>query len=160
MATDYFLKLEGIEGESEQKDHANEIELLSWTWGETNSGSAAGGGGQGSGKVNMQDFSFAMSVNKASPKLLLTCATGDHISKAVMTCRRAGKEPRPYLTMTFTDCLVSSFQTGGSAGSEIPTDSITLNFAKIEYSYSPQKKDGTLGTAVPVGYDLKTSNAS
>ncbi len=58
MATDYFLKLEGIDGESEQKDHANEIELLSWSWGETNSGSAAGGGGQGSGKVDMQDFSF------------------------------------------------------------------------------------------------------
>ena len=120
MATDYFLKLEGIEGESEQKDHANEIELLSWAWGESNSGSAAGGGGQGSGKVNMQDFSFAMPVNKASPKLLLACATGDHITKAIMTCRRAGKEPRPYLTMTFHDCLVSSFQTGGSAGSEIP----------------------------------------
>ncbi len=62
MATDYFLKLEGIDGESEQKDHANEIELLSWSWGETNSGSAAGGGGQGSGKVDMQDFSFAMSL--------------------------------------------------------------------------------------------------
>ena len=34
------------------------------------------GGGGGAGKVAMQDFSFTMSVNKASPKLLLACATG------------------------------------------------------------------------------------
>jgi len=160
MATDYFLKLTDIEGESKQAGHENEIDILSWSWGESNAGSASSGGGQGSGKVNMQDYSFAMQINKASPKLLKACATGDHIAKGVLSCRRAGKEPRPYLTITFTDCLVSSFQTGGSAGAEIPMDSLTLNFSKIEYSYSPQKNDGTLGTAIPVGYDLTTGKAS
>jgi len=74
----------------------------------------------------------------------------------LLTCRRAGKEPRPYLTIKFTDCLVSSFQTGGSSGDEVPTDTASINFSKIEYSYTPQKKDGTLGTAIPAGYDLKT----
>ena len=156
MATDYFLKLDGIEGESSQKEHENQIDLLSWSWGESNSGSSAAGGGSGSGKVNMQDFSFAMKINKASPGLFKACANGVHIKEGTLTCRRAGKEPRPYLTIKFTDCLVSSFQTGGSHGDEVPTDSISLNFSKIEYSYSPQKHDGTLGTAIPAAYDLKT----
>ncbi len=156
MATDYFLKLDGIEGESSQKDHENQIDLLSWSWGESNSGSSSDGGGSGSGKVNMQDFSFAMKINKASPALFKACANGSHIKEGTLTCRRAGKEPRPYLTIKFTDLLVSSFQTGGSQGDEVPTDSIALNFSKIEYSYSPQKADGTLGTAIPAGYDLKT----
>jgi type VI secretion system secreted protein Hcp len=160
MATDYFLKLTDIEGESAQGGHENEIDLLSWSWGESNSGSAAQGGGSGSGKVNMQDFSFSMKISKASPKLLKACATGTHIDEGVLTCRRAGKDPQPYLTIKFTECLVSSFQTGGSSGDEIPTDSISLNFAKIEYSYSPQKKGGALGTAIPVGYDLTTGKAS
>lgn len=160
MATDYFLKLDGIEGESSQKGHENQIDLLSWSWGESNSGSSSDGGGSGSGKVNMQDFSFSMKINKASPNLFKHCANGAHIKEGTLTCRRAGKEPRPYLTIKFTDCLISSFQTGGSSGDEVPTDSISLNFSKIEYSYSPQKADGTLGTAIPAAYDLKTGVTS
>lgn len=156
MATDYFLKLDGIEGESAQKGQENQIDISSWSWGESNSGSSSDGGGSGSGKVNMNDFSFAMKINKASPALFKHCASGTHIKEGVLTCRRAGKEPRPYLTIKFTDCLVSSFQTGGSSGEEVPMDSISLNFSKIEYSYSPQKHDGTLGTAIPAAYDLKT----
>jgi type VI secretion system secreted protein Hcp len=156
MATDYFLKLTDVAGESAQQGHADEIDLLSWSWGESNAGSAADGGGGGSGKVNMQDFSFSMKINKASPTLFKFCASGTHIKEGVLTCRRAGKEPRPYLTIKFTDCLVSSFQTGGSSGDEIPMDSISLNFSKIEYSYTPQKADGTLGTAIPAAYDIKT----
>jgi type VI secretion system secreted protein Hcp len=160
MATDYFLKLDGIEGESSQKGHENQIDLLSWSWGESNSGSSSDGGGSGSGKVSMQDFSFSMKINKSSPNLFKACASGAHIKEGTLTCRRAGKEPRPYLTIKFTDCLISSFQTGGSSGDEVPTDSISLNFSKIEYSYSPQKADGTLGTAIPAAYDIKTGVTS
>src|SRR5262245_11332810 len=156
MATDYFLKLTDVEGESSQKGHEGQIDLLSWSWGESNSGSSSEGGGSGSGKVNMQDFNFAMKINKASPALFKFCASGTHIKEGTLTCRRAGKEPRPYLSIKFTDCLVSSFQTGGSSGDEVPTDQISLNFSKIEYSYTPQKADGTLGTAIPAAYDLKT----
>jgi len=156
MATDYFLKLTDIKGESAQKGHEEEIDILSWSWGESNSGSSSDGGGSGSGKVNMQDVAFAMKINKASPALFKACASGAHIAEGVLTCRRAGKEPRPYLTIKFTDCLVSSFQTGGSQGDEVPTDSISLNFSKIDYSYTPQKADGTLGTAIPAAYDIKT----
>src|SRR5215510_10592993 len=154
MATDYFLKLTDVAGESSQKGHENEIDLMSWSWGESNSGSSAEGGGSGSGKVNMQDFSFSMKINKSSPALFKACASGAHIKEGTLTCRRAGKEPRPYLTVKLTDCLVSSFSTGGSSGDEVPTDSITLNFAKIDYSYTPQKADGTLGTAIPAAYDI------
>lgn len=152
---DYFLKIEGIDGESTDAKHKNEIDVESWSWGETNSGSHAYGGGGGAGKVSMQDFSFSMRINKASPKLLLSCANGAHIKKAQLTCRKAGKEQQEYLIVKFTDLLVSSFQTGGSAGDVVPVDQISLNFAKIEYEYYPQKEDGTLGTKIPVHWDLK-----
>jgi len=80
---------------------------------------------------------------------------GTHIPDALLTCRKAGKEAQEYLKIKFTDLLVSSFQTGGSTGQEIPIDSISVNFSKIEYEYYPQKKDGTLDAKVPVFYDLK-----
>jgi len=157
MAVDYFLKIKGIDGESADAKHKGEIDVLSWQWGETQTGSLSVGGGGGAGKVAMQDFSFVMRVNKASPKLLLACASGEHIGEATLVCRKAGKEQQEFLTIKLTDILVSSFQTGGSAGSEYETDSISLNFAKIQYEYKAQKQDGTLDGAIKAGYDLKAN---
>jgi type VI secretion system secreted protein Hcp len=157
MAVDYFLKIKGIEGESTDDKHKNEIDVLSWSWGESQSGSMAAGGGGGGGKVAMQDFNFVMKINKASPKLLRACALGEHVAEAVLVCRKAGKGQQEFLTIKLTDCIVSSFQTGGSAGSEFETDSISLNFAKINYEYKAQKADGTLDGAIKAGYDLKAN---
>ncbi len=155
MAVDYFLKIKGIEGESFDAKHKNEIDVLSWSWGESQSGTHAAGGGGGAGKVNMQDFSFVMKVNKASPKLFLACANGEHIPEATLVCRKAGKEQQEFLTIKLSDCLVSSFQTGGTTGSSYESESVSLNFSKIQYEYRAQKADGTLDGAIKGGYDLK-----
>ena len=155
-AVDYFLKIDGIEGESQDAKHKGEIDVESWSMGATNSGTMQFGGGGGAGKVAMQDFHFVMKHNKSSPKLMLACASGEHIKKAVLTCRKAGKEQQEFLKVTLSDIIVSSFQTGGSAGSDIiPMDQISLNFAKVEKEYKEQKADGTLGGAVKAGWDLK-----
>ena len=152
---DYFLKIDGVEGESTDDKHKNEIDVLSWSWGETNAGTHAGGGGGGAGKVSMQDFHFVMKGNKATPKLMLACATGQHISEATLTCRKAGGSQQEYLVIKFKDLLVSSYQTGGSQGDVVPTDQISMNFSKIEFEYKPQKPDGSLDAPVKSGYDLK-----
>lgn len=153
---DYFLKIDGIEGESQDSKHKGEIEIESWSFGEVQTGTASHGGGLGAGRVQMQDFNFVMKVNKASPKLFLACARGDHIKSAVLTCRKAGKEQQEYLKVTFSDILVSSFQTSGSGGADIlPMDQISLNFSKIEFEYREQRPDGTLGGAIKAHYDLK-----
>jgi type VI secretion system secreted protein Hcp len=158
MAVDYFLKIEGIEGESHDDKHKNEIDLQSWSWGESQTGTHSAGGGGGAGKVDMQDFHFVMHANKASPKLMLACASGEHIKKAVLTCRKAGKDQQPYMTVTMSDLLVASFQTGGSAnGNEVPNDQISLNYSKIEWEYKEQKPDGTLGGAIKAGWDVKAN---
>jgi type VI secretion system secreted protein Hcp len=161
MATvDYFLKIKGIEGEANDAKHPNEIELESWSFGESNSGTHAGGSGGGAGKVQMQDFHFVMKVNKASPKLFLACANGEHIPDAVLTCRKAGKEQQEFLKYKFYDLLISSYNTGGSsAGDVVPTEQISFNFSKIEIEYAAQEKDGTLDGAIKAGYDLKKNQA-
>jgi type VI secretion system secreted protein Hcp len=155
-AVDYFLKFEGIEGEGHDSKHKNEIDLESWSWGETNSGSGHMGGGHGAGKVVMQDLHFVSKFQKSSPKLMLACACGEHITKATLVCRRAGTEQQEYLKIVLTDVLVSSYQVGGSAhGDVIPTDQFSLNYAKIEFDYKPQKQDGTLDSSVKAGYNIK-----
>ncbi len=155
-AADYFLKIEGIKGEATADGHKAEIDVESWSWGETNSGSHVGGGGGGAGKVSMQDFHFVMKTNKASPEIFLACANGKHISDALLVCRKAGGKQEEYLKIKFSDLLVSSYQIGGSGGSDIlPMDQVSLNFAKIEFSYASQKDKGGLDSPLVKKYDLK-----
>lgn len=157
---DYFLKIDGIEGESQDSKHKGEIQIESFSWGETNTGSAVQGGGFGAGKVAMQDFHFTMTVNKSSPKLMLACANGQHIKTAVLTARKAGKDQQEFLKWTLSDILVSSYQHGGSQGDVIPVDQISFNFGKVDMEYKEQKADGTLGGAIKGGWDQKANKAS
>ena len=156
-AVDYFIKFDGIKGESTDAKHKDEIDVESWSWGETHATGGPSSGGGGAGKVAMQDFHFVMGLNRASVGLMKACATGQHIKTATLSARKAGKGQQEYLTFKFHDVLVSSFQTSGSEETFVPTDSVSLNFAKIEVEYKPQKADGSLGSPVEFRYDLKTN---
>jgi type VI secretion system secreted protein Hcp len=162
VAVDYFLKIDGIAGESRDSKHKDEIELQSFSWGAhqvTPQAGAGGGGGGGAGKVSMQDFHFVMRTNKASPKLFLACASGQHLKSGVLTARKAGKDQQEFLVYKFTDLLVSGYQTGGSEGSDEPVDQVSFNFAKVQLDYRPQNPAGQLGGAVNAGWDVKANKA-
>jgi type VI secretion system secreted protein Hcp len=155
VAVEYFLKIDGVPGESSDAKHKGEIQLESFSWGETSPGGAGSGGGGGAGKVQMQDLVVTMIVSKASPKLMLGCATGKHYKEAVLTARKAGKTQQEFLVFKFKDVIVTSYQTGGSASADVPIDSASLGFSQIQMDYKPQKADGSLDAAVKAGWDLK-----
>jgi type VI secretion system secreted protein Hcp len=158
---DYFLKIDGIDGEAQDTSHTGDIQIESWSFGETNAGTSSSGMGMGAGKVSMGDFHFVMRANKSTPKLFLACATGEHIKKAVLTCRKAGKDQQEYLKWMFTDLLVSSYQTGGSASSDVvPLDQISINFTEAQVDYKEQNEKGTLGGAISAKYNLKKQSSS
>jgi type VI secretion system secreted protein Hcp len=153
--SDYFLKIDGVSGESVDARHKGEIELEAFSWGEMSSGGHAGPGGAGAGKVAIHDLQFVMRFNKASPALLLACANGKHLKSAVLTARKAGKGQQEYLIYKLTDVIVSSYETGGSAHETAgPTDQVSLGFARIEIEYRPQKADGSLDAPVKAGWDV------
>jgi type VI secretion system secreted protein Hcp len=155
MASDYLLELEGIKGESSDKKHPGTIEIDSFSWGVSNAASMSSGSGGGAGKASFSDLSMMTNTCKASPLLMLACATGQHIKSAKLFVRKQGTEQHDYYVITLTDLLVSSFQTSGGGGSQAPTESFSLNFTKIEFSYSPQKPDGSLDTAIKASWNLK-----
>lgn len=162
MAFDYFLKLEGIDGESTDDKHKDWIEIDSFSWGLGQAiigedGTRPTGAGGGAGKVQVQDFNFVKKIDKSSPVLMLSCATGQHMKEGVLIGRKAGDKPLEYLKIKLTDILISGYQTGGSAGDVVPTDQFSLNFAKIEFSYTPQDPRGGEGKTVTTTYDLKAA---
>jgi type VI secretion system secreted protein Hcp len=157
MSFDAFLKIDTIEGESPDSKHGKEIQLLSYSFGADQPASSAVGGGAGTGKVNMHDLTVLKHVDKASPKLLVACCTGQHIKSAVLTVRKAGTDQQDYMIVTLSDVLVSSHQnTGQPSGTDLlPTEQISLNFSKINFEYKEQGADGTLKGTVAGGYDVK-----
>jgi len=153
-AVDMFLNIEGIPGESTDKDHKDQVDVLAWSWGMSNSGTTHDGGGGGAGKVNIQDLSLTKYVDKSSPLLMLRCANGQHIAKATLFVRKAGVKPIEYIKIELTDVLVSSVSTGGSGGEDRLTENVTLNFAKIKYDYVPIKADGSPDTAITFSWNI------
>lgn len=160
MASDYLLELDGIKGESSDSKHKDTIEVSSFSWGVSNPGSFASGGGGGTGKATFTDLTLTTTSNKASPDIFKACATGKHIKKATLFVRKSGGEQGDYYIIKLEDILVSGFQTSGSEGSQaLPTESFSLNYAKIEFNYSPQKAEGGLDAPVIAKYDLKANKA-
>jgi type VI secretion system secreted protein Hcp len=117
------------------------------------------GTGASTGKVHIEDLIISMAVSKASPKLMLACATGKHLKEAVLTARKAGKAQQEFLVFKFKDVLVTSYQTGGSVQGDVPVDQVSLGFSQIQMEYRPQKADGSLDAGVKAGWDLKQNKA-
>jgi type VI secretion system secreted protein Hcp len=175
--SDFFLKIDGIEGESADHKHRNEIDIRSFRWSAKQSSthhSARGAGGLGTGKVEMSDISFSMITNKASPKLMLACATGQHIREATLVCRKAGGDQQEYLKIKFGDLIISSFEVASDADWEataqrlggvhssgkhqdsglLTVEAFSLAFSKIWFEYSSQAVSGGVVNPVMTGYDV------
>ena len=155
MAIDMFLKINGIDGESKDKAHKAEIDVLAWSWGMSQSGTSHLGGGGGAGKVSVQDLSFTKYVDKASTALMKFCCNGGHIDQCLLTVRKAGQTPLEYIKITMDNVMVTSVSTGGSGGEDRITENVTLNFAQVTVDYMEQKPDGSGSPGGQLTWDIE-----
>jgi len=155
MTQRWFIKLDGIPGDSVDAAHKDWIDVQSWSWGVANAGALASGGGGGAGKATFQDLAVAAQLGRASPKVFLACATGQHIKEATLSGVTASGKGKgvEFLTIRLRDVLVVSHQLGDSIG-VAPGDQFALSYARIEISYEPQSATGQAAPAVTAGYDL------
>lgn len=162
MAVDIFIKLGDMKGESQDKTHKEEIDVLAWSWGLSQSGTMHMGTGGGAGKVNVQDLSFTKYTDKSSPAIMTACCKGTHIDSAVLTVRKAGgDDPLEYYKITLTSLLVTSYSTGGSGGEERFTENVTLNFEKFHVEYQPQNAKGAKeGGVVEAKWNIVANEAA
>ena len=154
-----FLKIEGIKGDARSDKHNEEIELESWSWGETQSVFPSETRKSG-GSVSMRDLQFSAVTSAASAQLLLHCAAATRLKSAVLTCEqdhRKGKHT--YLTITLSKVVIGSYDVEGSSSENHSMDRVTLKFTKIEFVYTPLKPDGSPGTDFTASWDLSL-NAS
>ncbi len=112
-AVDYFLKLEGIDGESTDDKHKQWIDIDSYSL----------------NRATQTIQIVRKTTRKSSAKLALFCAQGQHIKKAVLHVRKSGGD---YMEIKLENVLISSYQTSASS-SGIPTESFSLNYTKITF---------------------------
>jgi type VI secretion system secreted protein Hcp len=155
MAQDIFLKINGIDGESMDAAHKNEIEVLNWNWQVLQDSNMHQGSGGGSGKATVKDLHFVHNVDRSSPNLMKFCLTGKHIPEAKLTVRKAGGNPLEYLKITMTDVVITNVQPSGSSVDETLKENVSLAFAKIKQEYTVQNQQGGSGGAVTAGFDIK-----
>ncbi|MGH9394389.1 MAG: type VI secretion system tube protein Hcp, partial [Terriglobales bacterium] len=128
----------------------NGIELESFSWGVSNSGTPASETGAGAGKASFSDFSFTAPLGEQSPQLMTKCVEGEVLQTATLTIVGAPSQ----IMIKFAEVLVSSYKldehslqkvqdefNARTFFSERPKESVTLNFAKIEFNFG-----GTIGT--------------
>ena len=161
MSVDMFLKLEGIDGESQDKKHEKEIDVLAWSWGMSQSGTFHTGAGGGAGKANFQDISVTKWVDAASPTLMAKVAQGEHIAQAKLVVRKAGgKSPLEYITIDMKRIMVTSVSTGGSGGEDRLTENITLNFAEVKVTYIEQMPEGGEGRKPEFAWNISQNTTA
>jgi type VI secretion system secreted protein Hcp len=149
-----FLKIKDIPGESADKSHSKEIDILSLLWSNAVQSSRTAG----ASKASPGDLlSITKYIDKSTPKLFESLATGKHIDEATLVVRKAGSTPVEYLKYTLQDIMVTSYSTSGSA--DIPTESISFSYGKIEVQYTELNADGTPGKVTVQGWDYTKKQA-
>lgn len=157
MNFDIFLKLQGIDGESQDKAHPKAIQLIYWEWTVSQESSMHAGSGGGSGKASFSGLEFKHEIDRASPNLFIYSATGKHIPKAELIMRKAGGTPLEFFRITMDDVLITKVNPSADSGYAIET--VTLTFAKVKQEYVVQNAQGGSMGAVTAAFDIKGNKA-
>jgi type VI secretion system secreted protein Hcp len=152
---DYFLKIDGISGESRDDRHKEWIEILSTSHAmllPAIQSARAGGGAQ---KVEISDYTFSKRLDASTPKLMEACASGKHIAEAELhLVKQEGNSREPYLIVKLKEVYVTSYQTAGSTDDR-PLETFSLNFGAIDFEYFTQDDTGQTSGSVKFTWDLK-----
>jgi type VI secretion system secreted protein Hcp len=156
-AVDMFLKLTDIPGESVNNDHKDEIEIFSYAFGLSNATTVASGAG--AAKPKFADITITKRIDKSSPLLMLNSAKGQPVTQAILTLERTGVKSSKFMVITLDNVLVSSISSTGPAGSDVPTETVSLNYGKIKVEYYQQNPDGSVALAGTFAYDILANKA-
>jgi len=159
---DAYLKIDGVPGESTATGYENQIEIISFNHGirQPTAAAASTAGGATTGRCQHTDFTIVKEIDKASPILAQKCSDGSHISSIVLTlCRAGGTKTVPYMEIKMTECVVAHVQPSGSKEG-LPIESVGFNYAKIDWTYTQQKRaDGQGGGKTTGSWDLAKNAA-
>ena len=160
MAFDCYLKIPTIDGEATSEGFEKWIQCLSYSHGvnQHSGGSMSGAGGLSGGRAELQAFTFTHHLDKSSPKIALSCCTGEHLKDVVVKLRRSTGDGTPKVFMEFkmTEAIISSARVAGSSsgGEVLPLEEVSFSYGKIEWDYTEIDQAGKEKGHVKTGWDV------
>ncbi len=156
QGSNIFLKLTGVDGESQESQHKNELEVFSYHEGLQNMASGGTGMGGGVGRVSYNDFTFTCKLEKAVPTLMKYCADHKVISEAKVSATKVGGSGKSYdyLQITMKNVRVSGVDIGGSMNAEASV-SVHVNFEEIKTEYWTENAQGGQGASTNAAWSNK-----
>lgn len=160
MAIDVYLQIDGIKGESADRDHMGWIECTSAKWGvaQPKSATASTGGGHTAERCEHGEIVITKLADLSSPILLQTCAAGKTIPRAKIEFMRAdgNGERVKYFEIELENVLIGGEFASVHEG-EFLSEHIGLKYAKVNWKYTKQSvAGGALGNTTG-GWDLSTN---
>jgi type VI secretion system secreted protein Hcp len=168
-----FLDLDGIPGESTDKQFPQQIEVLSYEQSIKQTILRMAEGGMAAGRPEFPDVRFRKALDRASPQLLLACASGRLFASATFSFRRLAPARPTLYTVTLGAVLITHVTQIAGTGAHYPLsfaaldtgadraailDEVALAYERIEWAYQPLAKDGTpSGPPVSAGWDVTGS---
>jgi len=128
------------------------IRVLSFSAGVSNSGTVVTGGGGGAGKASFSSLNLITTVDANTPALTAAVASGKHFPTAVFTATWGAGSASSSLTYTLDNVVIRSIAHSGAG--KAPTQSISIDFAKIKWTLTDAK-----GTTT-AGWDLVTNSSN
>ncbi len=168
MAFNAFLQISGptVAGEATQNNFAAWIEIYSFSWGASNPTTVSSGqAGLSAGKASISSFNVMKKADVSSPSLFAACTTGQHYGGALVNLLKAtgtSGEQAIFWTYTFTDVMVESIQwSGSSGGSDVPTESVSFAFGKVQIDYFTQDTaTGAMANTGTASWNLTTTSST
>lgn len=157
---DFFIKIEGIAGESKDSNHAGQIDALNWGYAVNQSSSTNTGGGGGVGKAHFSELVFTHYIDKSTPNLMKYCASGKHIPSVELSCCKVGDGQQEYMKVTLNDVLITHVRPTGDASSPRVMEEVGISYSKIKVEVKEQNSNGSLGAAVTGAWDVKQNKAA
>ena len=153
MTNDIFIRIDGIQGESEDVMYPGAIDVLSWNWRVHQDTRYLSGSGGGASKASVGDLSFIHRIDRASPNLATYCFQGKRIDEANLIMRKAGGLPFEYLRITLSDVVITDVSP--ACGESMAIETVSLSFAMMRQQYFPQSRTGGSMGAVTGVIDLR-----
>ncbi len=147
----WWLRLDGIVGESLDRDHPRQIEVRAMDWQSTQKSTSVAGAAS-------KDICLALATSSASPAILKNCVQGSAVATATLSGRKAGEGQKDFLTWDFTNLRIKSYDVAFTDGP--PLDVVTFSFTQVTMTYRPQDIKGGLGAAVTVTWNVKGDKVS
>lgn len=149
-ASNMFLHLDGVPGESRSARHAGWIELHNVSFGVEKSPSSP---------AAFSPLTMVKSLDKASPKLFSLASSGQVLPSAVLDVLRADSSSIRLLQLKLGQVSVARFQQFG-ASPETPLESVALNFATVRWSYTQVGADGKPLRDITCSWNLATATGN